>query len=61
MLFEAMDLGATFVFAVSGTTSGVRRRLDLFGDAAGLCLFSVTGTEKALAWASIPSWRQSWA
>jgi uncharacterized membrane protein YeiH len=110
MLFEAMDLGATFVFAISGATSGVRHRLDLFGvlvvawaagvaggiardlvigavppaalanwhylaaavaagligffgadliariktpvllfDAAGLCLLSVTGTEKALA------------
>jgi uncharacterized membrane protein YeiH len=115
MLFEAMDLGATFVFAISGATSGVRRRLDLFGvlvvawaagvaggiardlligavppaaiaqwhylaatiaagllgffastliarlktpvllfDAAGLCLFSVTGTEKALAWGLDP-------
>jgi uncharacterized membrane protein YeiH len=115
MLFEAMDLGATFVFAVSGATSGVRRRLDLFGvlvvawaagvaggiardlligavppaaiadwrylaaavaagllgffassliarlktpvllfDAAGLCLFAVTGTEKALAWGLDP-------
>ena len=31
MLFDAMDLGATFVFAISGATSGVRRRLDLFG------------------------------
>ena len=31
MLFEAMDLGATLVFAISGATSGVRRRLDLFG------------------------------
>jgi uncharacterized membrane protein YeiH len=31
MLFEAMDLGATFVFAISGATSSVRRRLDLFG------------------------------
>lgn len=104
-----MDLAATFVFAISGATRGVRRRLDLFGvlvvawvaavaggiardlligavppaaianwrylavtvaagllgffasgligrlrtpvllfDAAGLCLFAVTGTEKAL-------------
>src|SRR5258705_3066956 len=31
MLFDAMDLGATFVFAISGATRGVRRRLDLFG------------------------------
>jgi len=31
MLFDAMDLGATFVFAVSGAPRGVRRRLDLFG------------------------------
>ena len=115
MLFEAMDLGATFVFAISGATSAVRRRLDLFGvlviawaagvaggvardlligavppaaiaewhylaatvaaglsgffasdliarlktpvllfDAAGLCLFSVTGTEKALAFGLDP-------
>lgn len=110
MLFDAIDLGATFVFAVSGATQGVRHRLDLFGvlvvawasatagglardlligavppvaisdwrylatataagliaffasgliarvnrpvqlfDAAGLCLFAVTGTQKALA------------
>lgn len=115
MLFDAMDLGATFVFAISGATSGVRRRLDLFGvlvvawaaavaggiardlligavppvaianwrylvaaiaagllgffasgliarlktpvllfDAAGLCLFSVTGTQKALAYGLDP-------
>ena len=115
MLFEAMDLGATFVFAVSGATRGVRRRLDLFGvlviawaagvaggiardlligavppaaiadwrylltpvaagllgflaadviarlktpvllfDAAGLCLFAVTGTEKALTYGLDP-------
>ena len=31
MLFDAMDLAATFVFAISGATRGVRRRLDLFG------------------------------
>src|SRR3979409_1235216 len=31
MLFDAMDLGATFVFAISGATRGVRRRLDLLG------------------------------
>lgn len=110
MLFDAMDLGATFVFAISGATQGVRHRLDLFGvlvvawaaavagglardlligavppvaiadwrylavaaaagllgffasdqiarlrrpvqlfDAAGLCLFAVTGTQKAMA------------
>ncbi|HTR84022.1 MAG TPA: TRIC cation channel family protein [Reyranella sp.] len=110
MLFDIVDLGATFVFAISGATQGVRHRLDLFGvlvvawaaavtgglardlligavppvaisdwrylaaaaaagllgflasgaiarlktpvqlfDAAGLCLFAVTGTEKALA------------
>ena len=110
MLFDAIDLGATFVFAISGATQGVRHRLDLFGvlvvawaaavagglardlligvvppaaiadwrylaaaalagliaffasepiarlkrpvqlfDAAGLCLFAVTGTQKALA------------
>ncbi len=115
MLFDAADLAATFVFAVSGATQGVRRRLDLFGvlvvawaagvaggitrdvligavppaaiaewrylavavaagllgffaaapiarlrtpvllfDAAGLCLFSVTGTGKALAWGLDP-------
>jgi len=109
MLFETMDLAATFVFAISGATQGVRHRLDLFGvlvvawaaavtgglardlligavppaaiadwrylavaaaagllgflaaepiarlnrpvqlfDAAGLCLFAVTGTQKAL-------------
>ncbi len=110
MLFDAIDLGATFVFAISGATQAVRHRLDLFGvlvvawasavagglardlligaippvaiadwrylaaagaagllafmasgqiarlkrpvqlfDAAGLSLFAVTGTEKALA------------
>lgn len=115
MLFDAMDLGATFVFAISGATRGVSRRLDLFGvlvvawaaavaggiardlligavppaaiadwrylaaavaagllgffasgaiarlktpvllfDAAGLCLFAVTGTQKALAFGLIP-------
>ena len=31
MLFDALDLGATFVFAISGATQGVRKRLDLFG------------------------------
>jgi uncharacterized membrane protein YeiH len=116
MLFDALDLGATFVFAISGATQGVRRRLDLFGvlvvawaagvaggivrdlligavppaaiaewrylaaaiaagllgffasgpiarlrtpvqlfDAAGLSLFAVTGTEKALAWGLDPA------
>jgi len=115
MLFDALDLGATFVFAISGATQGVRRRLDLFGvlvvawaagvaggitrdlligavppaaiaewryfavtiaaglvgffasgqinrlktpvqlfDAAGLCLFAVTGTGKALAYGLNP-------
>ena len=115
MLFQALDLGATFVFAISGATQGVRRRLDLFGvlvvawaagvaggiardlligavppaaiaqpryfavtiaaglvgfyaarqiarlrtpvqlfDAAGLCLFAVTGTDKALAYGVHP-------
>ena len=115
MLFDVMDFGATFVFAISGATEGVRRRLDLFGvlvvawaaavaggiardlligavppaaiadwrylavavaagllgfvaspliarlktpvllfDAAGLCLFAVTGTQKALAYGLDP-------
>lgn len=115
MLFDAMDLTATFVFAISGATRGVRKRLDLFGvlvvawvaavaggitrdlligavppaaianwrylaaavaagllgffaadliarlrtpvllfDAAGLCLFAVTGTQKALAYGLSP-------
>jgi uncharacterized membrane protein YeiH len=115
MLFEVADLGATFVFAISGATQAVRKRLDLFGvmvvawaagvsggiardlligavppaavagwhylavavaaglvgffasgpiarlkrpvqlfDAAGLCLFAVTGTGKALAWGLDP-------
>jgi uncharacterized membrane protein YeiH len=115
MLFDVLDLGATFVFAISGATQGVRKRLDLFGvlvvawaagvaggiardlligavppaaisqwryfvvtiaaglvgffasgqiarlrtpvqlfDAAGLCLFAVTGTEKALAFGLNP-------
>ena len=31
MLLDVLDLGATFVFAISGATRGVRRRLDLFG------------------------------
>ncbi len=30
-LLRAFDLGGTFVFALSGATSGVKRRLDLFG------------------------------
>ncbi len=115
MLFDAMDLAATFVFAISGATRGVHKRLDLFGvlvvawaagvaggivrdlmigavppaafsnwqylavtvaagltgffasdlidrvrtpvllfDAAGLCLFAVTGTEKALVYGLNP-------
>ena len=115
MLFTAMDLAATFVFAISGATRGVHKRLDLFGvlvvawaaavaggiardlligavppaaianwhylaaalaagllgfftsdlidrlrtpvmlfDAAGLCLFAVTGTQKALAYGLNP-------
>jgi uncharacterized membrane protein YeiH len=115
MLLETLDLGATFVFAISGATQAVRKRLDLFGvlvvawaagvaggvardlligavppaaiadwryfaatiaaglvgffassqigrlrtpvqlfDAAGLCLFAVTGTEKALAFGLNP-------
>lgn len=115
MLFDAMDLAATFVFAISGATRGVRKQLDLFGvlvvawlagvaggltrdlligavppaaivdwrylaataaaglvgffasdviyrlrtpvllfDAAGLCLFAVTGTEKALVYGLSP-------
>ncbi|MDB5489620.1 MAG: hypothetical protein JWQ58_3335, partial [Reyranella sp.] len=31
MLFDTMDLAATFVFAISGATRGVRKQLDLFG------------------------------
>ena len=31
MLFDAFDLAATFVFAISGATQAVRKRLDLFG------------------------------
>jgi uncharacterized membrane protein YeiH len=115
MLFDTMDLAATFVFAISGATRGVRKQLDLFGvlvvawvaavaggmardlligavppaaianwqylavtvvaglvgffasdliarlrtpvllfDAAGLCLFAVTGTQKALAYGLSP-------
>lgn len=115
MLFDTMDLAATFVFAISGATQGVRKRFDLFGvlvlawvaavaggmardlmigavppaaianwrylavtvaagllgffasdliarlrtpvllfDAAGLCLFAVTGTQKALAYGLSP-------
>lgn len=115
MLFYAMDLAATFVFALSGAMQGVKSRLDLFGvlvvayaaavsggilrdlmigavppvaiadwvylavagaaglagfcasdligklrtpvllfDAAGLCLFAVTGTQKALAFGLNP-------
>jgi uncharacterized membrane protein YeiH len=115
MPFYAMDLAATFVFALSGAMQGVKSRLDLFGvlvvsyaaavaggvtrdlmigavppvaisdwryltvagaaglvgffasdvigrlktpvllfDAAGLCLFAVTGTQKALAFGLDP-------
>lgn len=31
VLFQAFDLGGTFVFAISGAIAGVRHRLDLFG------------------------------
>ena len=30
-LSSAFDLGGTFVFAISGASAGVGRRLDLFG------------------------------
>jgi uncharacterized membrane protein YeiH len=30
-LLSVLDFGGTFVFAISGATAGVRRRLDLFG------------------------------
>lgn len=43
MLFDAMDLGATFVFAISGATRGVRRRLDLFGVLVIAWAAAVTG------------------
>ena len=31
MLLMVLDLAGTFVFALSGATAGVNRRLDLFG------------------------------
>ena len=31
MPFDAIDLAATFVFAISGAIQAVRHRLDLFG------------------------------
>ena len=31
MLLLVLDLAGTFVFALSGATAGVKRRLDLFG------------------------------
>jgi hypothetical protein len=31
VLFQAFDLGGTFVFAISGAVAGVRHKLDLFG------------------------------
>ncbi|MCC6262426.1 MAG: trimeric intracellular cation channel family protein [Bryobacterales bacterium] len=31
VLFQAFDLGGTFVFAISGALAGVRHKLDLFG------------------------------
>ena len=43
MLFDAMDLGATFVFAISGATQGVRHRLDLFGVLVVAWVAAVTG------------------
>jgi uncharacterized membrane protein YeiH len=43
-----LDLVGTFVFAISGATAGMTRRLDLF-DAAGLALFAVSGAQKAPA------------
>jgi hypothetical protein len=31
MLFDALDVAATFVFAISGPAQGMRKRPDLFG------------------------------
>jgi uncharacterized membrane protein YeiH len=63
MLFDAMDLGATFVFAISGATRGVRRRLDLFGVlvvawaaavAGGIARDLLIGAVPPACWASSP-------
>jgi len=43
MLLQAIDLGATFVFAISGATQGVRHRLDLFGVLVVACASAVAG------------------
>jgi uncharacterized membrane protein YeiH len=43
VLFTALDLAATFVFAVSGAVQGVRHRLDLFGVAVVAYAAAVTG------------------
>ena len=43
MFFDAMDLAATFVFAISGATRGVRKQLDLFGVLVVAWLAGVAG------------------
>lgn len=62
-LFMALDLGGTFVFAISGAVAGVKHRLDLFGvlvlsfaaaNAGGIARDAIIGATPA---ASISDWR----
>lgn len=62
-LFTALDLGGTFVFAISGAVAGVKHRLDLFGvlvlsfaaaNAGGIARDAIIGATPA---ASINDWR----
>jgi uncharacterized membrane protein YeiH len=62
-LFTALDLGGTFVFAISGAVAGVKHRLDLFGvlvlsfaaaNAGGIARDAIIGATPA---ASISDWR----
>jgi uncharacterized membrane protein YeiH len=62
-LFTALDLGGTFVFAISGAVTGVKHRLDLFGvlvlsfaaaNAGGIARDAIIGATPA---ASISDWR----
>jgi len=57
MLFTAMDLAATFVFAISGATRGVHKRLDLFGVLVVAWATAVAGgIARDLLIGAVPEW-----
>ena len=61
MLFDAFDLAATFVFAISGATQAVRKRLDLFGVLVVACAAGVAGgIARDLLIGAVPP-RTTWA